>query len=145
MQVVDEPSVQKALERGVLHFANTSLPGTKGNMVLVGHSSNSVWEPGDYKFVFALLDRLDAGDKIYVTFEGQRFTFIVNGEKVVSPSDVSVLSQTQKPTITLITCTPVGTAISRLVITAEQTSPDPATAKDNQSSQMNSNLQLPGN
>jgi len=35
---------------------------------------------------------------------------------------------TNKPVLTLITCTPLGTALNRLLVTAEQVSPDPAQA-----------------
>jgi hypothetical protein len=31
--------------------------------------------------------------------------------------------------MTLITCTPIGTALNRLLVTAEQVSPDPAAAE----------------
>ena len=45
--------------------------------------------------------------------------------EVVEPSDVAALIYpTQKPVITLITCTPLGTSRYRLLITGEQISPE---------------------
>jgi sortase A len=145
MTSVVEANVQEALKKGVVHFADTSKPGFNGNAVFVGHSSNSVWEEGDYKFVFALLDKLDKGDSLYLFYEGKRYTYIVTAEKIVNARDVSVLNPTQKPTITLVTCYPVGTAFSRLVITAEQVDPDPATAQDSAQPNGINQIQLPGN
>lgn len=123
MTRTDEQSVQKALERGVLHFAGTALPGERGNAVFVGHSSNSVWAPGDYKFVFALLERLNEGDQYAITYKGIRYVYRVGAKTIVAPSDVSVMKSDGTAVSTLITCTPVGTNLRRLVIRGEQISP----------------------
>lgn len=121
----DEPSIQKNLQNGVVHYTGTSLPGKPGNSVIVGHSSNDPWEPGHYKFVFVLLDKLVVGDTFSVNFESKRYAYEVTEVKVVAPTDLSVLQQTPEPTMTLITCTPPGTSWRRLIIKANQISPDP--------------------
>lgn len=131
--VYDEPSylesdVQLALRRGVVHYGTTALPGQAGNIVVLGHSSGQAWTPGEYKFVFTLLDKLETGDRIFVDYEGTRYIYRVKGIKTVSPSDLSVVQPTREPQLTLITCTPVGTDKYRLVITATQVSPQPSTA-----------------
>ena len=51
----------------------------------------------------------------------------MTGTKVVAPNDVSALVYpTTKPVLTLLTCTPVGTATNRLLVMADQVSPDPS-------------------
>ncbi len=138
---VAEANVQKALEGGVVHYGNTAEPGQSGNSVIFGHSSNDWWEPGNYKFVFVLLDKLVPGDRFTVDYQSKRYTYEVTGSKVVIPTDLSVLTQTPEPTMTLITCTPPGTSWKRLVITAKQIDPDPAQAtKNNVTSATDSNL-----
>lgn len=129
--VIFEPSyqesqVQIALRRGVVKFATTADPGQAGNVVIFGHSSGQPWAPGDYKFIFTNLDKLRPGDKIYVDYKGQRYIYQMSGSRVVLPEEVSVLNPTESPTLTLITCTPVGTSQKRLVVRAEQISPKPA-------------------
>lgn len=119
----DDPSVQKALERGVLHFAGSAEPGERGNAIFVGHSSNDVWAAGDYKFIFVLLEQLSVGDTYSLHYQGVRYTYRVAAKNVVSPYDLSLLASNDSATSTLITCTPVGTNISRLIITGEQISP----------------------
>ena len=142
MRDITESKVQAALERGVVNFGPTALPG-EGNAVVVGHSSNDVWKPGDYKFVFALLERMKPGDKIYVVYRNVRYTYTVGSTKVVEPNDVSVLRSTDTSQLTLITCTPVGTALRRFIVVADQTSPTPRPIHQTQS---NPNVtQLPGN
>ncbi len=124
----EESKVQIALRSGVVHFGSTANPGQPGNVVLFGHSSGQPWAPGDYKFVFTLLDKLKPRDKIFVDYQGTRYTYQITNSEVVLPTNVSVLNTTDKHTLTLITCTPVGTNQKRLVVRAEQIIPRSITA-----------------
>lgn len=144
----DSKSLMSAMDRGVAHFSipgASSLPGEKGNTVLSGHSSNSVFDNNDYKFIFAGLDKLVPGDVIYVNYKGIRYTYAVTGKETVEPTDVNKLViGNDKPVLTLVTCTPLGTARYRLLVMADQVSPDPGkatapTSTSNQSSQMPGN------
>lgn len=128
----DYDSQMAAMQKGVAWFGipgADSHPGQVGNTVLSGHSSNDLLDQGDYKFIFARLDHLTNGDSIFINYQGKRYTYTVTKTQVVSPTDVSALVYpTTKPILTLITCTPLGTSQNRLLITAEQVSPDPANA-----------------
>ncbi|HMS31566.1 MAG TPA: sortase [Candidatus Saccharibacteria bacterium] len=129
---VDEASYQKALERGVVRLGSTANPGTKGNVVIGGHSSNNVFNAGGYKYVFVNLKRLDVGDILYLNFNGKRYTYkITVAKKIISPTDVSALASTSKPTVTLFTCDPPGTNVNRLIVQAEQIDPSPSAATTN--------------
>jgi LPXTG-site transpeptidase (sortase) family protein len=126
VNTINEQAIETGLERGVVHYADTASPGQDGNVVIVGHSSNNIFNPGKFKFAFVLLHQLQPGDTFYLIKDGKRYTYQVYTRKVVSPTDVSVLGLTDKPaTATLITCDPPGTSNNRLVVTAEQISPDP--------------------
>jgi LPXTG-site transpeptidase (sortase) family protein len=123
---IQEGAIQAALQNGVVHYGNTALPGQNGNVAIFGHSSNDWWEPGNYKFVFVLLDKLSPGDQLTIDYNSVRYTYEVTGSRVVEPTDVGVLNPTSTPTLSLITCTPPGTSLRRLVVTAKQISPDPS-------------------
>lgn len=129
---LEDAPVQEGLNRGVVHYklpGANALPGQVGNTTILGHSSNDIFDPGDYKFAFVLLDRLQAGDIIYMHYEGKRYIYRVTDKKVISPTEFAALQQNNgKPMLTLVTCTPPGTALKRLLVYAEQISPDPATA-----------------
>lgn len=131
---IDQQSQLKAMEKGVAHFpfpGADSVPGQKGNTVISGHSSNDLFDPGDYKFIFAQLEKMKKGDTIYVNYESTRYTYTIVDMKVVTPQDVqALLGYDDKPYLTLITCTPLGTALNRLLIYAEQVAPDPDKAKE---------------
>jgi len=123
---IQENDIQNALERGVVHYATTPDPGQKGNSVIVGHSSNNIFNQGKYKFAFVLLSKLEEGDTFYLTKDGTRYAYRVYEKKIVKPTEVSVLGSTDKPaTATLITCDPPGTSLNRLVVIGEQISPNP--------------------
>lgn len=146
----DYDSQMAAMEGGVAHFSipgASSHPGEVGNTVLSGHSSNDLFDPGDYKFIFAQLDKLAIGDTIYANYEGKRYTYVITKKEVVKPTQVSKLVyKTNKPIMTLITCTPLGTSLNRLLVTAEQVSPDPAAAAaaPAESGQAGDGTSLPG-
>jgi len=114
-----EKEMQNALQQGVVHYPGTSVPGESGNMAITGHSSYFPWDPGRFKDVFALLHEVVTGDKIVVYWEGKKYIYEVTEIKVVLPSDISILKQTPDTTLTLITCTPVGTNLKRLVVRAK--------------------------
>lgn len=129
----DYDSQMKAMENGVAWFGipgANSKPGQIGNTVLSGHSSNDIIDAGNYKFIFAQLERVNVNDTIYANYNGVRYTYTVTKKEVVKPTDVQkLIYPTDKPILTLITCTPLGTSLNRLLITAEQVSPSPKQAE----------------
>lgn len=113
-----EQEIQEALQDGVVHYPSTAFPDEAGNTVITGHSSYFPWDPGRFKDVFALLHDVQVGDKIYMYYNQKRYDYEVYETKVVLPSQVEVLTQDGEDKLTLITCTPVGTNLKRLVVTA---------------------------
>lgn len=108
-----------ALLEGVVHYPGTAEAGQDGNFFITGHSSNNFWEHSPFNTVFARLPEIEVGTEIQVSYEQKNYTYVVTEKKEVSPQDVSVLTQSNTPTMTLLTCTPVGTTLRRLVVTAE--------------------------
>jgi LPXTG-site transpeptidase (sortase) family protein len=151
--IYDVPSISPndmllALNNGVVHYPQSSLPGQNGNVVIVGHSSNNYFNDGKYKFAFVLLDQLDVGDTFMINYNSKQYVYQVYSRKIVDPTDIAVLGTADRPsTATLITCNPVGTSLHRLVLLANQISPAPASNSPAPSSPTSS-LQptiIPGN
>jgi sortase A len=147
---VDEKIVQAGLEKGAVHYnlpGADSVPGQAGNMAILGHSSNDVFDPGNYKFAFLLLDRLQPGDLFYMNYQGKRFVYKVSDKKIIKPTEWQILQKnTGKPTAILVTCTPAGTAINRLLVYGEQISPNPSTASAAPANAQAANpAEIPGN
>ena len=119
--------VMSAMNNGVAHYriaGASAFPGEVGNLVITGHSAGDVYSSNPYKYIFSGLERLEDGDLIYVNYNSTRYTYRVVKKEVVDPSNVAALViETDKPMLTLVTCTPLGTSKNRLLVTAEQISP----------------------
>ncbi|MFA4996283.1 MAG: sortase [Patescibacteria group bacterium] len=141
-KINNEPkSVSDNLINGLIQINGTALPGEKGNIFITGHSSNYPWIKSDYNNVFALLNKVVVGDVIHLKYSNQDYLYRVNNIKVVQPDDLSPMAQTSNPTLTLMTCTPVGTSLRRLIVTAKQYYPDPN--KNTTSSASSSEMKMP--
>ena len=102
------------LRGGVGHYPSSAQPGELGNFALAGHR-NTHARP------FAHIDQLRAGDEVHVQDrDGHRWVYTVTASIVTAPDDVAVVSSDPlgvgKPTITLTTCHPRGSAQQRLVV-----------------------------
>jgi sortase A len=127
LESAKEDVLQNGLENGVVHYPSSPVPGEKGNVVVVGHSSNNIFNAGKYKFAFALLSYLENGDTVIMQYNKKRYIYKVYDKFIVKPSEVSVLGPTDKSSaLTLITCDPPGRNTNRLIIRAEQISPEPS-------------------
>ncbi len=106
------------LAQHLVNFTGTAVPPNNGNAVIFGHSTlPQLYNPKDYKTIFANAYKIKTGDEILVTFDKVIYKYKVVSIIVVDPSDTSVLEQdTRDSFLTLITCTPPGTVWKRLVI-----------------------------
>ena len=144
--------VMEAMNNGVAHYriaGASAYPGEIGNLVITGHSAGDVYSSNPYKYIFSGLERLDDGDLIYVNYNSVRYTYRVVKKEVVEPSNVAALVvNSNKPLITLVTCTPLGTSRYRLLVTGEQISPsydDAEVAEDMPTVDQNTSEALPSN
>ena len=126
--------VMSAMDGGVAHYrinGASAYPGEIGNFVITGHSAGDIYSSNPYKYIFSGLERLEDGDLIYVNYNSIRYTYQVIKKEVVEPTNVAALVvDTDKPLITLVTCTPLGTSRYRLLVTGEQISPSYEEADD---------------
>ena len=126
--------VMSAMNHGVAHYriaGASAYPGEIGHVVITGHSAGDVYSSNPYKYIFSGLERLENNDSIYINYNSVRYTYKVVKKEVVEPSNVaSLVVNTDKPILTLVTCTPLGTSRYRLLVTAEQISPAYETAEE---------------
>lgn len=109
------------LQRGVVHAQETVLPGNAGRTFVIGHSAGYWWTRNPWTKVFALLEELEPGELIYLDYEGNRYVYRVTRSETVLPRDVQVLTAgpADRNELALMTCTPVGTTLRRLIVLAE--------------------------
>ncbi|MFA5009752.1 MAG: class D sortase [Patescibacteria group bacterium] len=130
LETTNNTDIIEAIQNGVGHYQGTALPGQNGNVFLTGHSSYYWWSGGKYNQVFALLNKLEAGDLIYLYYQGNKYIYRVSQSFVVKPEQVEVLQATTEPILTLMTCTPVGTNLKRLIVRADLISQPPVSGSD---------------
>lgn len=112
---VDAPIVQgdgwEQLKKGVGQMTGTPNPGQNGNMVLSAH--NDVFGQ-----IFQHLDELEEGDEVIIYTNQQVYVYRVDQTRIVEPTQVDVLANTQEPVVTLISCYPYMVDTQRIVVTA---------------------------
>lgn len=109
------------LSKHLVHFGGTAIPGEKGNAVIFGHSTlPQLFNPKDYKTIFATAYKLEAGDEIFIQVQNAAYKYRVLNITIVDPEDTSIFEQNITDSfITLVTCTPPGTTWKRLIIKAK--------------------------
>jgi len=119
VNAADDKEYLEQLKYGVAHAAGTYLPGQNGNIFLFAHSTDYVWNVGNYNAVFYLLYKLEPKDEVDVFYQGRRYVYEVTGKKVVKANEVEYLTkQGQSEMLTLQTCWPPGTTIDRILVFA---------------------------
>lgn len=109
------------LKKSLIQYPQTSLPGQLGNGVVFGHSVlPQFFNPKSYLTIFSTLYRLKQGDEIFIDYDNIRYRYLVEEMYEVQPTDLSVLEQRfDSRYFTLITCSPPGTYLRRLVVKAQ--------------------------
>ena len=119
---------EDALQKGVGHLQNTSLPigGESTHAVLCAHCGLPQAE------LFTHLDTMEVGDIFRITVLGETLTYKVYDIQVVEPAEVSSLYVEEgRDLVTLLTCTPYGSNTHRLLVHGERTSDDASTPTAN--------------
>lgn len=113
------------LNKSLIHYPGTALPGEFGSPVIFGHSvlrqfyNPSLKNPRRYNSIFSTIMTLKKGDKIYLTHKNTRYTYVVQDKTEVKPQDTYILAQKfDSRQLKLVTCTPEGTYLRRGVVTA---------------------------
>jgi len=109
------------LKKSLIQYPQTALPGQLGNTVIFGHSVlPQFFNPKTYTTIFSTLYKLKQGDQIIVKHDNSEYKYIVEEMFEVQPTDLSVLEQRfDNRSLSLITCSPPGTYLRRLVVRAQ--------------------------
>ncbi len=111
-------TIDTDLSRHLVNFPGTAVPPARGNAAVFGHSTlPPLFDPSNYKTIFANLHTLSVGDTLMVNANKSVFNYRIFSITVVEADETSYLSQeSDNSYLTLITCTPPGTLWKRLII-----------------------------
>lgn len=118
--VEDIDKVYKTLDRGVVHYPGSVLPGENGQTIILGHSAPPNWPDINYDNVFSRLNELEKGDEIFVYFEHQRFNYSVTNKFFLERGEeVPEYLTNSDNMLILISCWPPGKDIKRIAVEAK--------------------------
>ncbi len=117
------------LLNGVAHYKHIvfpeitvdgAFPGEVGNIFLYGHSQIPGADMSGYKGVFNLLPNIAIGEIVSIFYQGNEYRYQVKESKVIEKNQIEYLGHTEKETLTLMTCWPLGLNTKRYIVRAER-------------------------
>lgn len=106
------------------HYIGSALPGENGNTFIYGHSVLPVfYNPKNYKTIFSTLNKLEIGDEFTIEYNNKELVYRIEQKRDLKPDEVDPLggfkpAYLNESTVTLMTCSPAGTKIRRLLVNA---------------------------
>lgn len=108
----------RSLEEGPGHYPSTAFPGMGETVAIAGHRTT-------YLAPFRFLNQLTRGDRIVVTMPYGRFTYVVQFQRVVVPTDWAITDNHGYDRLVLSACNPLYSASQRIVVFARLGSVQP--------------------
>src|ERR1700753_193042 len=108
----------KSLEEGPGHYPQTALPGMGQTVAIAGHRTT-------YLAPFRYLNELKSGDRILVNMPYGKFTYVVQYQRIVKPTEVSVIDNVGYDRLVLSACNPLYSAAQRIIVFARLQSMQP--------------------
>jgi len=112
---------QAALDRGAWwRHPERGNPQKGGNFIIAAHRFSIQPTPQSTveKSPFYHLDKLKKDDPILIDYNGKRYGYKVNDTSTVAPTQIEIEAESDKPKLTLYSCTLEGSQDGRIVITA---------------------------
>lgn len=104
------------LKQEIAWMGDTSWPGLGSNTALAGHVTIRDGSNGPFRY----LEDVNPGDEVILYTEENIYTYQVREQRVVEDNDLSVISKSDTPQLTLITCVDwnneVNMYLKRLII-----------------------------
>jgi len=117
----DVPLLQKYLDKGVILYPTSVMPGRAGQTVILGHSAPENWPIIKYDWVFSKLNDLKAGDIIKVTVDHKQFTYRVTQKKIINKGEEVTFGDltNSENRLILVSCWPPGKDYKRILVEAK--------------------------
>jgi len=120
-QTTDVPSLERDLDKGVVYYPGSVLPGQNGQIVVLGHSAPPNWPHIKHDWVFTDIQKLNKGDQIILYFNNREYVYKVIETNIIKRGqDVGTFGLTGKNNVlTIVSCWPPGKDYQRIAVSAE--------------------------
>jgi LPXTG-site transpeptidase (sortase) family protein len=120
MLVENESQVKLALNKGVVLYPQSTLPGESGQTIILGHSAPANWPKIKYDWIFSRISDLEENDEIFLYFNQRKFSYYVKQKIFLEKGEELPGGLTGfKNTLILISCWPPGKDLRRIAVVAE--------------------------
>ncbi len=110
-------SALEVLKYGLGHYL--SPPGEGQKLVIFGHSSGYNWDSSAYKQVLRQIDKLSAGDRIYINYHEKGHAYQIHNKEIMPANNLGiVMNDHGYEELALYTCWPPDSISHRYVIYA---------------------------
>jgi LPXTG-site transpeptidase (sortase) family protein len=107
--------ILEPLKYGVGHLFG--YPGAGGKIMVYGHSSGYPWDLSQYTKIFRQINRLNVGDRVYITYSGSLYTYEVTQKQAVDAADTSPFNDNGNgEELILYTCWPPDSISQRYLV-----------------------------
>jgi LPXTG-site transpeptidase (sortase) family protein len=113
-----EEEVKRALDRGVVLWPSSALPGEIGKIIILGHSAPPNWPKIKYDWVFSNLNLLEKGDEIFIYFKKRKYFYRVEDKIFLNRGQELPKTDPEKSVLFLISCWPPGKDLRRIAVEA---------------------------
>lgn len=122
-QSTEISALEKNLNKGVVYYPGSVLPGQNGQIAVLGHSAPPNWPKIKYDWAFTDINNLVAGDLVLIHFNNRQYTYKVTEKSIIQKGqEVGTNGLTGKNNVlTLISCWPPGKDYQRIAVYAELT------------------------
>jgi sortase A len=107
-----------SLEEGPGHYPSTAFPGMGQTVAIAGHRTT-------YLAPFRFINQLQPGDRIFITMPYGKFTYVVQYQRIVAPTQTSVIDNVGYERLVLSACNPLYSAAQRIIVFARLKSVQP--------------------
>ncbi len=96
-----------------------SYPGGGGKVMIYGHSSGYPWDLSPYTKIFRTVNKLNIGDRVYVTYNDKLYIYQVSAKKTIPAKDRSEFTPDGNgEKLILYTCWPPDSISKRYLVFA---------------------------
>lgn len=114
-------ALEKDLDKGVVYYPGSVLPGEKGQIIILGHSAPPNWPHIKHDWVFTDIEDLNVGEQIILYFNNTQYTYRIIDKKVIQKGEeirANGLDATNN-ILTIVSCWPPGKDYKRMTVQAE--------------------------
>lgn len=117
----DASTLAAALDKGVVYYPGSVLPGQKGEIVIIGHSAPVGWPKIKHDWVFSDLEKLNAGSKIYIYLDNKEYIYTVQKTDIIKKGqEIAPTGLTNSDgMLVLVSCWPPGKNLQRIAVQAQ--------------------------